>query len=160
MGQGYAPTAIHDAASVDVFSRSLVYRLLRTPGLIGGSHAARGEAHQETHFLPAKRGTHGCHYRGADRTQLRCVVMAAIDIVWHRIVDYSGEVFHQKHGKSFVYSVSGDTVYLDTIDQNLSRHHIAQALARMPLTDPGEIADLGGASYIYAILTDWRIAGR
>ena len=86
--------------------------------------------------------------------------MAAIDIVWHRIVDYSGEVFHQKHGKSFVYSVSGDTVYLDTIDQDLSRRHIAEALARMPLTDPHEIADLGGASYIYTILTDWRIAGR
>ena len=85
--------------------------------------------------------------------------MAAIDIVWHRIVDYSGEVFHQKHGKSFVYSVSGDTVYLDTIDEDLSRQHIAEALARMPLAGPGEIADLGGASYIYTILTDWRIAG-
>jgi hypothetical protein len=86
--------------------------------------------------------------------------MTAIDIVWHRIVDYSGEVFHQKHGKSFIYSVSGDTVYLDTIDQDLSRHHIAEALARMPLTGPDEISDLGGASYIYTILTDWRIAGR
>jgi hypothetical protein len=85
--------------------------------------------------------------------------MAAIDIVWHRIVDYSGEVFHQKHGKSFVYSVSGDTVYLDTIDQDLSRHQIAEAYARMPLTDPSEIGDLAGPSYIYAILTDWRIAG-
>jgi hypothetical protein len=85
--------------------------------------------------------------------------MAAIDIVWHRIVDYSGEVFHQKHGKSFVYSVSGDTVYLDTIDQDLPRSHIAEAYARMPLADPGEIADLAGPSYIYAILTDWRIAG-
>jgi hypothetical protein len=68
-------------------------------------------------------------------------------------------VFHQKHGKSFVYSVSGDTVYLDTIDQDLPRSHIAEAYARMPLADPGEIADLAGPSYIYAILTDWRIAG-
>lgn len=85
--------------------------------------------------------------------------MAAIDIVWHRIVDYSGEVFHQKHGKSFIYSVSGDTVYLDTVDQDLSRRDIAEALVRMPFSGPHEIADLGGASYIYAILTDWRIAG-
>jgi hypothetical protein len=96
---------------------------------------------------------------GDGRAELRCVVMAAIDIVWHRIVDYSGEVFHQKHGKSFVYSVSGDTVYLDTLDQDLSRSHIAEAFARMPLTGPHEIADLGGATYIYAILTDRRIAG-
>ena len=86
--------------------------------------------------------------------------MAAVDIVWHRIVDYSVEVFHQKHGKYFVYSVSGDIVYLDTIDPDLSRHHIAEALARMPLASPDEISELGGASYIYTILTDWRIAGR
>jgi len=96
---------------------------------------------------------------GDNRAQLRCSTMAAIDIVWHRIVDYSGEVFHQKHGKSFIYSVSGDTVYLDTVDQDLSRRHIEEAFARMPLAGPGEISDLAGPSYIYAILTDWRIAG-
>lgn len=90
---------------------------------------------------------------------LQLCVMAATDIVWHRIVDYSGKVFHQKHGKSFVYSVSGDIVCLDTIDQDLSRSHIEEAFARMPLTGPDEISDLAGASYIYTILTDWRIAG-
>ena len=94
-----------------------------------------------------------------DSVRLRYVVMAAIDIVWHRIVDYSGEVFHQKHGKSFTYSVSRDTIYLDAIDQDLPRSHIAEALARMPLAGPGEISDLAGPSYIYSILTDWRIAG-
>jgi hypothetical protein len=85
--------------------------------------------------------------------------MAVIDTVWHRIVAYSGEAFHQKHGKSFTYSVSGDTVYLDTIDQDLSRRQITEALGRMPLTDPAEISDLRGSSYIYAILTDSRIVG-
>jgi hypothetical protein len=85
--------------------------------------------------------------------------MAAIDIVWSRIVAYSGEVFHQKHGKSFIYSVSGDTVYLDTIGQDLSRRQITEALGRMPLADPAEISDLRGSSYIYAILMDWRIGG-
>ena len=85
--------------------------------------------------------------------------MAAIYIVWHLLVDYSGEVFHQKHGKSFIYSVSGDTVYLDTVDQDISRRDIAEVFARMPLAGPGEISDLAGASYIYAILMDWRIAG-
>jgi hypothetical protein len=85
--------------------------------------------------------------------------MAAIDIVWRRIVAYSGEVFHQQHGKSFTNSVSDDTVYLDTIDQDLRRSHIAEAFSRMPLADPGGIADLAGPSYIYSILTDCRIAG-
>jgi hypothetical protein len=85
--------------------------------------------------------------------------MAAIDIVWSRIVAYSGEAFHQKHGKSFTYPVSGDTVYLDTIDQDLPRSHIAEALSRMPLVDPGDIADLASPNYIFTILTDWRIAG-
>ena len=85
--------------------------------------------------------------------------MAAIDIVWHRIVSYSGEVFQTEHGKSFIYSVSGDTVYLDTIGQDLSRRQITEALGRMPLTDPAEISDLRGSSYVYAILMDWRIGG-
>ncbi len=74
--------------------------------------------------------------------------MAAMDIVWSRIVAQSGEVFHQKHGKSFIYSVSGDTVYLDTIGQDLSQRKITEALGRMPLTDPVEISDLRGSSYI------------
>jgi hypothetical protein len=85
--------------------------------------------------------------------------MASIDIVWNRIVAYSGEVFHQEHGKSFTYSVSGDTVYLDIPSPGLSRSQIAEAFARMPLADPEEIRDLRGPSYIFTILTDWRIAG-
>ena len=83
--------------------------------------------------------------------------MAVIDIAWHRMVDCSGEVFHQKRGKSFVHPVIGDTVFLDTIDHDLPRHHIAEALARMPLAGAGEISDLGGASYIGTIPAVWRI---
>jgi hypothetical protein len=29
----------------------------------------------------------------------------------------------------------------------------------MPPANLGEISDLAGASYIYAIVTDWRVAG-
>ena len=85
--------------------------------------------------------------------------MAAIDTVWHRIVAYSGEVFQPEHGKSFTYSVSGDAVYLDTTDQDLSRSHFEKALTRMPLSHPVQLSDLAGPSYIYTILTDPRIAG-
>jgi hypothetical protein len=85
--------------------------------------------------------------------------MAAIDTVWHRIIAYSGEAFDPEHGKSFTYSASGDTVYLDTTDQDLSRSQIAVALTRMPLSHPVQLSDLDGLSYIYTILTDPRITG-
>lgn len=85
--------------------------------------------------------------------------MAPMDVLWSRIIACSGEVFRQQRGKSFTYSVSGDTVYLDTANQDLSRRQIAEAFGRMPLAGPDDISDLGGARYIYAILTDRRIAG-
>ena len=85
--------------------------------------------------------------------------MAPPDVFWNRIIRCSGEIFRQQQGKSFTYSVSGDTVYLDTANQNLSRHQIAEALGRMPLTGPDDISGLEGSRYIYAILTDRRITG-
>ena len=85
--------------------------------------------------------------------------MAPIDVLWSRIIRCSGEVFRQRRGKSFTYSVSGDTIYVDTANQNLSRHQIAEAFGRMPLTGPDDIGDLDGSRYMYAILMDRRIAG-
>lgn len=85
--------------------------------------------------------------------------MAAIDTVWYRIIAYSGAAFHPGRGRSFTYSVSGDTVYLDTTLKNLSRSQIAVALTRMPLSHPVQLSDLDGPSYMYAILTDPRITG-
>ena len=85
--------------------------------------------------------------------------MTSVDVLWSRIIVYSGEVFRQERGKPFTYSVSGDTIYLDTANQNLSRRHIEEAYGRMPLTRPEDIRDLIGPRYIYAILTDRRIAG-
>ena len=85
--------------------------------------------------------------------------MAPPDVLWNRIIACSGEIFHQQQGKSFTYSVSGDTVYLDTANQDLSRRQISEALSRIPLTGPDEISDLNGSRYIYAIVTDRRIVG-
>ena len=85
--------------------------------------------------------------------------MAWTDVLWSRIVRCSGEVFRQHHGKPFTYSVSGDTIYLDTINQDLSRRQITEASTRMPLVGPDDIRDLNGHRYIYAILTDRRIIG-
>jgi hypothetical protein len=85
--------------------------------------------------------------------------MAPPDVLWNRIIACSGEIFRQQQGKSFTYSVSGDTVYLDTANQDLSRRHIAEALGRMPLAGPDDLSDLSGSRYIYAIVTDRRIVG-
>ena len=85
--------------------------------------------------------------------------MTSVDVLWSRIVACSGEVFRQVRGKSFTYSVSGDTVYLDTANRDLSRRQIAEASNRTPLAGPDDIRDLSGARYIYAILTDRRIVG-
>ncbi len=83
--------------------------------------------------------------------------MAPIDVLWSRIIRCSGEVFHQQQGRSFTYSVSGDTIFLDTANQDLSRRQIAEAVNRMPFAGPDDIRDLNGPRYIHAILTDRRI---
>jgi hypothetical protein len=85
--------------------------------------------------------------------------MTSMDVLWSRIVAYSGEVFHLLGGRSFTYSVSGDTVHVDTGNTDLARRQIETALDRMPLTNPDDLNDLRDPAYIYAILTDRRIAG-
>jgi hypothetical protein len=82
--------------------------------------------------------------------------MAAIDTVWHRIIAYSGEAFYPERGKSFTYSVSGDSVRLDTTDQDLSRSQIAVALTRMPLSHPVQLNDLAGPA---TSTPSWRTTG-
>lgn len=58
--------------------------------------------------------------------------MASIDVLWSRIIACSGEVFGQQRGRSFTYSVSGNTVYVDTANQDQSRRQITEAYNRMP----------------------------
>lgn len=85
--------------------------------------------------------------------------MAPVDTLWSQIIRCSGEVFRQKRGKAFTYSVSGDTIYLDSTIRDLPRRYINEAYTRMPLSGPDDIGDLNGHRYIYAILSDRRIVG-
>ena len=62
--------------------------------------------------------------------------MAPDTVLWSRTIRCSGEVLDQQRGKAFTYSVSGDTVCIDTANQNLSQRQIADASNRMPLTGP------------------------
>lgn len=80
-----------------------------------------------------------------------------IEAVWARIVTHEGEEFRQKQGRRFTYVVTGNRLNLSTTNRNLPKSQFAQALALVPLNGPGEIQDLQGPSYLYAILMDERI---
>lgn len=83
--------------------------------------------------------------------------MAGFDEVWQRIVMLRGETFYQKMGKPFTYAVSGNSLKPSTTNRRLPRSHFARAFARAPLDGPGQLQDLQGPSYLFAILTDRRV---
>jgi hypothetical protein len=83
--------------------------------------------------------------------------MAGFDEVWQRIVALCGETFYQKSGKPFTYAVSGNSLKPSTTNRQLPRSHFDRAFAREPLDGPGQLQDLQGPSYLFAILTNPRI---
>lgn len=80
-----------------------------------------------------------------------------IDEVWRRIEGLEGEVFRQKRGKPFTYSISGNALYPSTTNQALPKTQFAEALRLVPIPGPGAINHLRGPSYIRSILMDSRI---
>jgi hypothetical protein len=81
------------------------------------------------------------------------------DAVWHRIVAYAGETFQQKRGNPFTYEVVDNAVIPDRTNRVLPRSQFEQAWGRMPAAGPGDLQDLQGPSYLWAVLTYERIAG-
>lgn len=77
--------------------------------------------------------------------------------VWARIEANAGQPFRLKTGKEFTYTVSGGCVHPPT-NRQLPRSHFEQAWNRLPVVGPGQLQDLQGPSYLYAIVTDPRIA--
>lgn len=84
--------------------------------------------------------------------------MTGFDVVWQRIVTLEGEVFRQKTGRPFCYRISGNCVLPSTTNRLLPRSQFAHAFGRAPLAGPGQLQDLQGPSYLFAILTDPRVA--
>jgi hypothetical protein len=80
------------------------------------------------------------------------------DDAWRRINDLEGTVFHQKTGRAFTYAVVSGQIVPSTTNRQLPMSHFRQAFDRAPLPGPGSIQDLQGPSYIWAILTDPRVA--
>jgi hypothetical protein len=81
------------------------------------------------------------------------------DEIWKRICACEGESFYQKRGQPFSYRVIGSSLRPSTTNRMLPRSHFEKASKRLPVSGPGELNDLQGPSYLYAILTDPRIAG-
>ena len=68
-------------------------------------------------------------------------------------------MFRQVRGREFTYTVEGNGIRPSTTDFLIARSQFDRALARVPISRVAEVQDLFGPSYLFAILTDRRIAG-
>jgi hypothetical protein len=87
-----------------------------------------------------------------------------IDNFWVNLQAHEGELFHTITGLPFAYQMrNGSLVPIrdDTpINQSLSRQNFEEALGRLPFNGPGEINDIRGPAYVYALLHDSRIMAK
>lgn len=85
--------------------------------------------------------------------------MPPFEVIWARIQRHQTEPFRQVRGGVFTYAVAGNVVMPDRTDRLLARSQFERAFERLPVGGPGELSDLQGPSYLFAILTDPRITG-
>ena len=82
---------------------------------------------------------------------------SSFEQVWKRIVALEGDVFRQKRGGKFTFSVIGSTLDLDRTNQRIARAHLEEAYRLCPLANTMPVQHLRGPSYLYAILMDDRV---
>jgi hypothetical protein len=80
-----------------------------------------------------------------------------ISEVWARIEAHAGEVFHQKRGNPFTYTVSGGCVRPHRTNRLLPRADLAAALKLVPTETTVSFQRLQGPSCVWATLHDRRI---
>jgi hypothetical protein len=84
--------------------------------------------------------------------------MGSINLVWGRVMAHQGETFMTVRRRPFTYSVSGGSLRVEDVNQNLSKSTFKKALGMMPVPGPGAFNDVvRGPAYVWAILTDKRI---
>jgi hypothetical protein len=81
---------------------------------------------------------------------------ASDDLLLRRVAQHAGEPFRQLRGREFTYMVHHGSLLPSTTNRRLSLAQLLEAAARAPLS-PGELQDLQGPSYLFAIVTDPRI---
>ena len=84
----------------------------------------------------------------------------SFELVWGRVLTHAGHDFRQKRGNLFTYDVVGSSVIPDRTNRLLPKSHFEHAWERTPVNGSGDLQDLQGPSYIWAILTDERVARR
>jgi hypothetical protein len=84
-------------------------------------------------------------------------MMPTIEEVWGRIEAHAGELFHQKRGAAFTYTVGGGCVRPDRTNRLLPRSDFTAALELVPSPTTVPFQRLQGPSYVWAILHDPRI---
>ncbi|OLN22606.1 hypothetical protein BTO30_08745 [Domibacillus antri] len=80
-----------------------------------------------------------------------------IEKIWTRIIECEGEIFTQKKGKEFSYSIKGNTLFLSTTNRSISKQVIEHALEFVPLEKKTPLQHLQAPSYLYGNLMDDRI---
>jgi hypothetical protein len=96
--------------------------------------------------------------RCAERWYVKEKLVPDIDTVWRRIEAHAGETFRQVRGGEFTYEVEGNRLRPDRTNRALEKSQFGQALDLAPLTSTTQLQHLQGPSYLFAILTDPRIA--
>lgn len=81
-----------------------------------------------------------------------------IETIWKRIKMYEGETFYTKTGCPYTYHVRNHIMVLENTNRNIPIGDFEKALA---VANPGVVEfqrmNLQGPSYIYGIITDYRI---
>ena len=82
------------------------------------------------------------------------------ELVWKSIARHAGGDFATVTGKAFRYRLDGDTVWIERdgreINRAVGKSQFQKAWARWPVDGPGELQDLQGPSFVFAILNDSR----
>ena len=81
----------------------------------------------------------------------------SINTVWARIKALEGQPFHQVRGKEYTYTLVGNAIRPDGINQNITMTEFTKALDLLPLENTTPVQHLRGPSYIYSILMDPRV---
>jgi len=78
--------------------------------------------------------------------------------IWSRTLLAAGEEFLTITGKPFTYAIVRGAVVLENTARVLARSQFERAAVRASISGPGQLQDLQGPSYVFAILTDRRVA--
>lgn len=82
-------------------------------------------------------------------------------VIWNRIVNHKGEMFHTIKRLPFIYEIKGNALYPSRTRYQISRSDFEKAYSIVPIDGPGVVNNIvRGPAYVWAILHDDRISLR